>query len=299
MNLIKFQILVLIDKWNKVTDVAKELDMKQPTVSFHMKSLEKDMGTALYFSTRGRIMLTEAGKAILPYAKQMLQLGTKARETALLFSELNQGSIQIKSDLITAEYVLPKLMSEFALHYPGIRITHRLYDESLDQGNEEGFLLAKLDKPDKITETGTSDRLLLHSDKLILLVPENHPFTHDLPLQAGELSKWMFVEYEDSGWITNRVERFTEITGVHLWRRMSLATPEAAKRVVAQGKAITFFPASGVKASDKGVAAVPIPGFNNEDSTINTFLYKNNDLTPAADQFWSFVQSENRNPQLS
>lgn len=62
MNILKLRILMLIDKFHKATDVAEALQVKQPTVSFHMKSLEKEMGTSLFSLQQGRIMLTEAGK---------------------------------------------------------------------------------------------------------------------------------------------------------------------------------------------------------------------------------------------
>ncbi|MFD2701759.1 LysR family transcriptional regulator [Paenibacillus shunpengii] len=296
MNLIKFQILVLIDKWNKVTDVAKELDMKQPTVSFHMKSLEKDMGTALFISARGRIMLTEAGKAILPYAKQMINLDQTARRTAQLFTELNQGSLQIKSDPLVSSYYLSSLIAEFADQYPGIRISNRLFDEVSDPGSEENFIAARLDKLGSPLEE-SSDKVLIQTDELILLVPENHPFTQEPDLHPGELSKYMFVNYESCGWISERMERFTQITGAHLWERVYAATPEAAVNMVAAGKAITFFPASAVRSADSRVAKLPIPGLSKEDVMMCVTLSKMNELTPAGQQFWSFLSHDHRNPE--
>ncbi|MCM3129265.1 LysR substrate-binding domain-containing protein [Paenibacillus provencensis] len=297
MNLIKFQILVLIDKWNKVTDVAKELEMKQPTVSFHMKSLEKDMGTTLYIAARGRIMLTEAGKAILPYAKQMINLDQTARRTAQLFSELNQGSLQIKSDPMVSNYYLPGLIAEFADLYPGIRISNRLFNEVIDPGSEENFITARLDKLGKPLEEASSDKVLIHTDELILLVPENHPFTHESTLHPGDLSKYMFVNYESCGWISDRMERFTQITGAHLWERVFAATPEAAVNMVAAGKAITFFPASAVLSKNRGVVKLSIPGLSKEDVTMHITLSKMNELTPAGQQFWSFLSKNHRNPK--
>ena len=50
MNYMKLHILVLIEKYKKVTDVAAELGLKQPTVTFHMKSLEAELGTPLFQS---------------------------------------------------------------------------------------------------------------------------------------------------------------------------------------------------------------------------------------------------------
>lgn len=44
LNLLKLHIVELLDKHQKITAVADLLGLKQPTVTFHMKNLEKEMG---------------------------------------------------------------------------------------------------------------------------------------------------------------------------------------------------------------------------------------------------------------
>ena len=68
MNLLKLQILVLLQKHKKVTAVAAELGLSQPTITFHMKSLEEEMGVALFQNRAGKTVLTEAGNALHNYA---------------------------------------------------------------------------------------------------------------------------------------------------------------------------------------------------------------------------------------
>ncbi|MEC3466110.1 LysR family transcriptional regulator, partial [Bacillus thuringiensis] len=62
MNLLKLEIVVLIKKYKKLTIVAEKLGVKQPTITFHIKSLEEELGVSLFELRSGRYFLTEAGE---------------------------------------------------------------------------------------------------------------------------------------------------------------------------------------------------------------------------------------------
>ncbi|XID95636.1 LysR family transcriptional regulator [Paenibacillaceae bacterium WGS1546] len=78
MSLLKLKIVALIDRHQRVTAVADALRMKQPTISFHMKSMEKEWGVKLFEAQAGRIRLTEAGRTLLPYARRIGELYAEA-----------------------------------------------------------------------------------------------------------------------------------------------------------------------------------------------------------------------------
>jgi len=78
MNFIKLDILVLLDQHKKITAVADALGVKQPTVTFHMKSLEEQYGVPLFETYGGRYKLTRAGNALLHYARKIRALGLEA-----------------------------------------------------------------------------------------------------------------------------------------------------------------------------------------------------------------------------
>lgn len=50
INLLRLQIVELLDKHRKITAVADLLGLKQPTVSYHMKMLEQELGVRLFES---------------------------------------------------------------------------------------------------------------------------------------------------------------------------------------------------------------------------------------------------------
>lgn len=292
MNVIKFQILVLIDRYNKVTDVAKELQMKQPTVSFHMKSLEKDMGVPIYSAQQGRMLLTDAGRAILPHAKQILALTDTVKRTVQQFSSLEHGDVRIQADSLAADNVLPEFMSRFASEYPGITVRSSLIEESSGEGQgENSFLLARTEKQPHPQEPDSSDYLLLQQDQLVLVSAANHPLLMKDSVKPSDLSQILFVDYESHGLLDKYTEQFTERSNIHLWKRISAATPQAALRTVSLGNAFTFLPASMLSFTSANIISIPIPGLEERDTRVCTYLYRRKDLSPAASAFWNFITS--------
>ena len=291
MNVIKFQILVLIDRYNKVTDVARELQMKQPTVSFHMKSLEKDMGVPIYSAQQGRMMLTDAGRAILPHAKQILALTDTVKRTVQQFGSLEQGDVHIQADSLAAENVLPEFMSHFASEYPGITVRSSLIEDSPGEGNtEDSFLLARTEKQPSHQEPNSDDYILLQQDQLMLVSAKNHPLLMRDSVKPSDLSQILFVDYESQGLLEKYTEQFTERTNIHLWKRVSAATPQAALRSVSLGNAFTFLPSSMLSSTSANVFSMPIPGLEENDTRVCTYLYRRKDLSPAASAFWNYIK---------
>ncbi len=108
MTLIKWRIIVLIEQLKKVTLVAQDLGLKQPTVTFHMKSMEEEWGMPLFEMKTGRILLTDAGRRLHRYALKMLAL----QEEAAREMRLRGGSLKRLS--LLADASCSSIMASFA-----------------------------------------------------------------------------------------------------------------------------------------------------------------------------------------
>lgn len=118
MNILKLQILVLIDKYHKVTEVAQSLKLKQPTVSFHMKKMEQELGVRLFETGRGRTSLTGAGKVLLHYAKQITALDASARQALKDYTTQHATHIRVAAEDIIGNFILPTLIANYSSRYP-------------------------------------------------------------------------------------------------------------------------------------------------------------------------------------
>src|ERR1051326_7209357 len=67
---------------------AAALRMSQPAVSARIKALEQSLGVSLFTRAPGGLELSPAGRALKPYAEQLLQAATMARQA---IQELNPG----------------------------------------------------------------------------------------------------------------------------------------------------------------------------------------------------------------
>ena len=86
MDLRALSIFMEVSELKSFTRAGEKLGYSQPTVSFQIKQLEQELGVQLFDRIGHTVALTDAGRAALSYAQQMVQisqemaLGTKQRQ---------------------------------------------------------------------------------------------------------------------------------------------------------------------------------------------------------------------------
>lgn len=198
MKLIKLEILVLISKYNKVTAVAEKLGIKQPTVTFHMKSLEKMLGITLFEIHGGYTVLTEPGEVLLHYANKILKLRDEAERAVGEFNMLKRGTFKIGASYVPSTYLMPKVLKAMKKDYPRLQISvtsspsssiiQMILDHELDAGiicsmgtespnlvykkvyqDELGFVFsskASLSKCESLSEEKLKNTTFVHHSKI-------------------------------------------------------------------------------------------------------------------------------------
>lgn len=290
MNILKLRILMLIDKFHKATDVAEALQVKQPTVSFHMKSLEKEMGVSLFSLQQGRIMLTEAGKKLLPYAKQIISLEQEARQAVDELTEESQGQLHLSAESISGTYLLPTLMAKFAERYPDCRIQLDIQSpDAIKQLLKQGEIdFAFLDDRDSLPEYTVAEPVA--SDQVGVIRSATAP-AYKLGEVDGPdvLDKHTWVKYSGS----SVVDQYSSLVKPHL----EINSWEAVKQVVSGGEALAFFPASGVDNNENAAPAVewlPYPEADNQRShyQINIVYQQDTHMNLMQQTFLDFIRRE-------
>jgi len=198
MSLLKLKILELIDRYKQVTAVADALRMKQPTISFHMKKMESEWGVKLFEARAGRMVLTDAGKTLLPYAKRIGALYVEA-ETAI--GELRDNGRKLLRIGCT-DCALSATVQAGWLPRIGRLPDHRI---SIVKEDEDGLyrLLESgdLDLALSGRRPADSDRLRyseLAFSPLTLLLPQGHPLSGVTEALLSErLHRYPFVQHAE------------------------------------------------------------------------------------------------------
>ncbi len=165
---------------------AKELLLSQPAVTQQIKALEEECGTPLFSRSGGRIALTAAGRALLPYAERLKAISDEALAAVASASGKHGGALAIGASQTIGQYLLPNLVAGFLRENPRIAITAR-------SGNTDAMLealaagriqLALIEGPP--LRKGIRVEPFME-DHMVLVVPADHEWA-DREIDAARLA---------------------------------------------------------------------------------------------------------------
>lgn len=102
---------------------AKHVNRTQSAVSMQIQRLEKLIGYALFLRERPTVRLTAKGEALVGYARRILQLQDEAWIVLSEPEPLGVVRFGIPDDY--AGGILPRILEQFASHYPQIQVEVR------------------------------------------------------------------------------------------------------------------------------------------------------------------------------
>ncbi len=152
---------------------AEELLLTQPAVTQQIKALEEEFGVPLFDRGGGRIALTPAGNALLPFALRLQALSEEALRAVADAGGQQAGALALGASQTIAQYLLPNLIARFRELHPRVRVAAR-------SGNSDEMLEALLArKIDLALIEGPEQRHDLHiepflEDHMVLVVPSSH-----------------------------------------------------------------------------------------------------------------------------
>lgn len=118
---------------------SERLNMSQPSITVHIKQLEKSLNTQLFERKNNRVQLTEAGKLFLIQANKISQ---QWEESLQFFSLKQQGIVEkchIAISPMLVETILPNIIYEFIQAHPEFEISITIEEsQKMEQLLEDG-----------------------------------------------------------------------------------------------------------------------------------------------------------------
>lgn len=129
------------------------LGIKPSTVSHQLKSLEDQLGTALFIRTTRSLSLTEAGRALLRGAGPAFEQLSDAVESARTTGHAARGTLKLALPEFAWHQVIGRILPSFQEAYPEIEVELSLTDalsDILDEGLHAGIRLGSLVAQDMV-----------------------------------------------------------------------------------------------------------------------------------------------------
>ncbi|MFB9330575.1 selenium metabolism-associated LysR family transcriptional regulator [Paenibacillus aurantiacus] len=249
LNFHQLHIFYTVAERGSFSAAAQALHMTQPAVTMQVQSLEDYFGTKLLQRSTKRIDLTEAGRALMPFALRSIELIRETDAHMSKFTKQLKGRLQLGSSLTIGEYILPRLLGPFGQEYPHIAIsmkimnTSQIMDDILGHQLNFGIVEAPVHHPDIHTEA-------VMSDELLLVVDKSHPLAQADEVSITDVIAYPFVLREQGSGTRLVMEeqmRSHDIDPSKLKIVMELGSTGAVKSAVEAGLGISFLSASSVK----------------------------------------------------
>ncbi|MEW6568154.1 MAG: selenium metabolism-associated LysR family transcriptional regulator [Chloroflexota bacterium] len=292
IDLAKLHVFLYCAENASFSKAAKLLHVSQPTVSHHIKLLERELGAALFDRSGGELKLTEAGRILLPRARKLLRDSIAVEQMMGSLDDRVVGHLRIACSTTTGKYILPQFAARFRQRHRHVQISIRRCTASHVVSrllNED----ANLGVVSYDACTDGLDCQHFFTDHIILIAPAHHPWVeHDAIDPSDLLGTPMIIREPESG---TRQVLLAEL-GAHdislddLDIFLEVGNAEAIVRAVEAGFGVSFVSyIAAACAIERGtIVRIPIRDF---DLRRNIYMIRRElrSANRALEAFWAFV----------
>lgn len=241
MEIRNLMTFLQVAEQNSFTKAARVLDYSQSTVSFQIKQLETELGCLLFERINHTLSLTERGRELLEYAKQVRYLTDEFNQSAD-----KQGGVCGLVRLITpdslCEDMIKRHYAEFHLRYPGISLRFSTADTEdmfriLDRN--EADLMLTLD-----THVYQRDYVIAREQpvRMHVVTGANSPYASPYALGLPDLQELPFILTERGFGYRRVLDEAMAKSSLEIRPVLELGRPDIITHVLAQGIGVSFLP---------------------------------------------------------
>ncbi|MBM3793781.1 MAG: LysR family transcriptional regulator [Acidobacteria bacterium] len=219
---------------------AEKLSRTQPAVSLAVQRLENELGEKLIDRSAKELLLTDAGRIVLDFARRFENL-EREMETALAeLRDNSAGRLTIGANESTSLYLLRHIQA-YRHQFPRVRVqvrrslSSRIPAELVDGDLELGML----------TFDPSDDRLVssvIYTDHLAFVVSPQHRFAGQNQVSMTELGMETFIAHNVVSPYRDIVIREFQRHKIPLNMDVEMPTIETIRRMVQRNEGVAFLP---------------------------------------------------------
>jgi DNA-binding transcriptional LysR family regulator len=214
MDLLQLEHFLAVAEEGTFTRAAERVCRTQSAVSQSVKKLEEELRAPLFARDLHEVSLTEAGKALVEYARRMLRTRDEALRELTALKQLKTGTLTVAAHESAAVYLLPAPLRLYMSRFPAIRVgIHRsrlseIPRQVMDREVHVGFV-----KDDPGFHELRS--VEIHLDEMILVAAPQHRLASRLSVQIHDLENEPVVLHHGCSATEQRVLRIFEQHDTH------------------------------------------------------------------------------------
>lgn len=240
MDINQLEVFLAVAQERSFSRAAEALHRTQPAVSQAIRRLETELGESLFDRSSKDGTLTAAGRVLLDFSQQMLNLRQHAHAAIRELRDLHRGKLSLGANEYTVMSLL-RLIPVFRARHPHIKIevkrslASRIPGEIIGRDVEIGVVSFKPNDP-------AIKSLAIDVDELALVVAPGHPLTRQKIVSVRDLGAEAFIAHNVPSPYREKVIKTFAHARTPLNISMEMPTLESIKRLVEQGMGIALIP---------------------------------------------------------
>lgn len=237
VNLNQLEVFVAVAKAGGFSGAAKALYLSQPSVSNHIRNLERSLGVQLVERTTQGARTTPAGDVVLEHARLIFAQLEQLEHRVSQFQGLDAGRLMVAGTTTLGTYLLPRLVATFARRAPQVECQVRVgNEEQVEDWLVRGEVAMGLciDQPREHLEAEP-----LFREELVLVAAPDTPLA-GRPLEPADLNGQRFLMREKGSATRRQQEEALRLWGLEDAPRWELWGPDTLKEAVQENLGVAL-----------------------------------------------------------
>src|SRR5437763_5309199 len=244
MQLAQLHGLIEIARAGTIGRAAEQLFISQPALTARLKLLEDELGCELVTRGPAGSRLTDAGRALLPYAERAIAAIEEGAQRAREEAGGQSASLAIGAAPAVSAYVLPAVLRRLRETYPDAQLSVRSghSEELLElvlRGDVQVGVMRPLRHPDVTS-------VPVYEDRLILVTHRGHRFSRLQHVRMRDLAGERLVMFDRASSYHTLTRVMFRTAGVRPRSFLEVDNIDAAKRMVQEELGVALLPQSAV-----------------------------------------------------
>ena len=239
MDVRDLQVFLSVSKHLNYTRAGEEINLSQPSVSVRIHQLESELRVKLFEQLGKKVVLTDAGQLLVPYANRVIAAVDDAHHAIDELQGLERGSLRIGASTTPGMYLVPQVVARFKRSHPKIDIHLRIKDT---REVEDGVLNNEFDfgfVGGHLAAAEVSAHAWL-TDELLLVVSPDHRLRNKKTVRKQDLEGESFIVRESGSATRATIVTQLQQANFELETVIEMENPESIKKAVQSGLGIAF-----------------------------------------------------------
>ena len=259
MELNTLKVFMTVADERSFSRAAEKLARTQPAVSLALQRLETELGEKLLDRSAKEVVLTDAGRAVLEYARRFQNLELELENSMAELRDHSAGRLVIGANESTGLYLL-RHIERYRRLYPKVKVqirrsfSSRIPADIMD-GNLELGAISYQPRDERLRSR------VIFTDSLAFVVSPKHRLAKRTTVPISDLGEEVFVAHNVVSPYRDIVLRTFQNRNVPLHMDIEMPTIEMIRWMVEENQGVAFLPRMCVEQeiAEKRLVAVRVP----------------------------------------